>query len=417
MADVWLHGLLVQTLALSLAAVATRVLQATAMRRRGAAAAYLCWLIAPVTMAAVALPHPAFDALAVHVDVALIVPAWVAAAPVEGVTRSGVVAPAIVAAWLVGAALLAALLAWRQRRFEALVDASTSDAVARLPAGTGPAVLGIWRRRIVLPLDFDSAFDAAERRLMRLHEGVHLRRADNLWNLLATTLLVLHWFNPFAWWAWRRMRADQETSCDAAVLRHEPPDALAAYAGALLKVQGVALTPPLATSWRSTHPLVERVRMLPSHRISSARHRAGLRIAALSILVAGFGGVALHAGASTPPHADAVSVMTAIKFRRDADAPIASRVLTHSGEQALIGYDLPGAPFQIALTVTRLDGDRLQIDAALREGTPLVDVASPRLIARNGEETTVRMTTGGHDVSVSFEPKMLGSAAPAQRAL
>src|ERR1019366_6146319 len=103
--------------------------------------------------------------------------------------------------------------------------------------------------RIVLPRDFDSAFDAEERRLMLLHEGVHLRRADNAWNLLATALLVLHWFNPVAWWAWRCLRADQETSCDAAVLRAEAPGALSVYAGALLKVQGVALAPPLATSW------------------------------------------------------------------------------------------------------------------------------------------------------------------------
>ena len=420
MVDAWLHVLLVQTLALSSATAAVRALQATVIRRLGAAAGYLCWLLVPVAMLAVALPRPMIDALTVHVDVSAVTPAWIAAAPAEGAARSALVGTWAVTTWAAGALLLAALLVQRQRRFESLLEAPSRDAAPRLPAGAGPAVLGLWRRRIVLPRDFDSAFDADERRLMLLHEGVHLRRADNLWNLLAAGLLVLHWFNPIAWWAWRRVRADQETSCDAAVLRHECPGALAAYAAALLKVQGVALTPPLATSWQSTHPLVERVRMLQRHRISSARHRAGLRIAALSILVAGVGGYALRAGASAPPAAHAVSVMTAVELRMDANAPIASRLLTRSGEQALLGYDLPGAPFQVAYTVTRLDDGRLQIDAALREGTPLAGIGSPRLITGDGQAATVQVTANGHEVSVSFAPKVLGAATPApanQRAL
>ena len=421
MIDAWLHGLLLQTITLSIAAVAVRALQATVMRRLGAAAAYLCWLLVPVAMLAAAMPHPSVDALALRVDVSAIAPAWIAAAPVERATAGGL-AGIVVASWSAGVLLLSALLVRRQRRFEALVGAATNDAEPRLPAGTGPAVLGVWRRRIVLPQDFDSAFDAEERRLMLLHEGVHLRRADNLWNLLATALLVLHWFNPFAWWAWRCLRVDQETSCDAAVLRREPPAVLAAYAGALLKVQGVALTPPLATSWQSSHPLVERVRMLKLHRISSARHRMGLRIAALSVLVAGVSGYALQAGASAAPaHAGEVSVLTAIELRMDANAPIASRLLTHAGEPALIGYDLSGAPFQIAYTVTRLDGDRLQIDAALRQGAPLAAIGSPRLVTHDGEAAniSVRTADGAHEVAISFVPKVLATppALPAVRAV
>lgn len=416
MVDAWLHALLVQTLALSFATVAARALQAAVVRRLGAGATYLAWLLVPAAMLAVALPHPLADALVVHVDVSAIAPAWIAAVPAEGAARDALAAKVVVTAWAAGALLLAALLVQRQRRFESLLEAPSRGAPPRLPAGAGPAVLGLWTRRIVLPQDFDSAFDADERRLMLLHEGVHLRRADNLWNLLAAALLVLHWFNPFAWWAWRRMRADQETACDAAVLRHERPGALATYAAALLKVQGVALTPPLATSWQSTHPLVERVCMLQRHRISSARHRAGLRVAALSILVAGAAGYALRAGASAPPAADAVSMMTAVELRMDANAPIASRLLTRSGEQAMLGYDLPGAPFQIACTVTRLEGGRLQIDAALREGTPLAGIGSPRLITQDGQAATVQVKANGHEFSVSFVPKALGPATHAAQA-
>ena len=404
-----LHVLLLQTLTLSLAVVAVRALQGTLLCGLGAAARYLCWLLVPVAMLAAALPHPAVDALVVHVDVSAVTPAWVAAPPKERAGSRDVAMTGFAVAWLVGMALFAGLLAQRQRRFESLV------AGRRLPAGVGPAVLGVWRRRIVLPRDFDSAFDAEERRLMLLHEGVHLRRADNAWNLLAGALLVAHWFNPIAWWAWRRVRADQELSCDAAVLRQESPAALAAYAGALLKVQGVAFAPPLATSWQSTHPLVERVRMLKVHRISSARHRAGLRVAALAVVLAGIGGYALQAGAAAP--ATESTVMTAVDVRVDANAAIAARLMTRPGQTATLRLDPDAkhalkAPVEIAYTVTRLDGDRLQLDTTLRQGTPLSVVGSPRLVTHDGEaaSVSVRVEGGAHELVVSFTPKVVTGA-------
>jgi beta-lactamase regulating signal transducer with metallopeptidase domain len=418
-----MRGLLLQTLTLSLAVCAVRGLQGAAMRRFSAGAAYACWWLVPVAMLAVALPHPSDYPLAVHIDVAALTPDWTAPPlPMRPGLPVSTAALAMVA-WAVGAALLTAVLAARQRRFEALVAVSTRGAPPRLPAGAGPAVLGVWTRRIVLPQDFDSAFDSAERRLMLLHEGVHLRRADNLWNLVATGLLVLHWFNPFAWWAWRRVRVDQETACDAAVLRREPAASLSVYAGALMKVQGVALTPPFATSWQSSHPLVERVRMLQSHRIPPARHRMGLRIAALTILVAGIGGYTLRAGASAPPatgSAAEASVMTDVEIKVDAGTTIASKLLTRTGQTATARYDTDAmkkamaAPFEIAYAVTRLDGNRLQIDATLRYGEPLATIASPRVITHEGDAAHIEAKSrdGSHTFAVSFAPRLLAAQAP-----
>ena len=413
-----LRVLLVQTLTLALAACAVRALQATLARPFGAAARYLSWLLVPVAMVAVALPHPAAEVLAIHVDVDRIAPAWVASATSDAASMWPVAA---LAAWAAGAAAILFMLVRRQRGFEALVTPASAGDAPRLPAGSGPAVLGVWRRRVVLPRDFDSAFDAEERRLMLRHEDVHLRRADNAWNLLASGLLVLHWFNPIAWWAWRRVRADQETSCDAAVLREESSDALAAYAGALLKVQGVVLAPPLATSWQSSHPLVERVRMLQHHRISLARHRAGLRLAALSILVAGFGGYALRAGANATPAPAEASVMTAFEVQVDSKDKVTWRLLTHTGQKAMalanddvVTKALSG-PIEVAYTVTKLDGDRLQIDATLRQGVPLATLASPRLITRDGEAARIEVKSadGAHAFALTMLPKLLPLQAAA----
>ena len=255
---------------------------------------------------------------------------------------------------------------------------------------------------------------------MLLHEAVHLRRADNAWNLLASALLVLHWFNPIAWWAWRRLRTDQEMSCDAAVLCREPACSLAAYAGALLKVQGVAFAPPLATSWQSTHPLVERVHMLQVHRLSPARRRAGLRIAALAVALAGFGGYASQAGASASPGASDASVMTTIQVRVDGGAPMAARLLARTGQAATLRLDADAkhalaAPVEIGYTVARLDGDRLRLDIALSQGTPLAVIGSPRLVTQDGVAASVSVKTadGAHEVAIEFVPKMLTGSPPA----
>jgi len=418
--DQLLHVLALQTLTLSVAALAAGAIQATAAHPFGAGARYVCWLLVPASMAAVALPHPAVDALAIHVDLKRVAPAWISAPSPAPVHEASAWPRVLVAAWIAGVLLLALALLRRQRGFEALLKPPAAEGIARLPAGLGPAVVGVWRQRVVLPQDFDIAFDAEERRLMLRHEHVHLRRRDNTWNLLASALLTLHWFNPIAWWAWRRLRADQETSCDAAVLREESSGALAAYAGALLKVHGVVLVPPLATAWQSTHPLVERVRMLQAHRISPARHRAGLRLAALSVLAAAFAGYALRAGASAAPKPDGERVRTAVDVRLDAGAPMHVLLVTRTGETATLHEDPDArnalaAPLEIAYTVTRLQGGRLQLDTTVRQGTPLATIGSPRVVTRDGQAADVRVKSsdGAHEVALSFLPRVVTGEVPA----
>jgi len=417
-----LRGLGSQGVALAVATCAVLVLRRLVARRFGVGAGYLCWLAVPVALAAGALPRPEVGGGLPRIAVARVLPDWAqASAPIEHVAATSL-APWIAAAWLAGAGLLAASMAIRQRRFAALLRPGAGGARARLPAGAGPAVVGLLRPRIALPADFEARHPHAERRLMLRHERVHLARGDNRWNLLAAALLVVHWFNPLAWIAWRCVRADQELSCDAAVLLRAAPGAWRAYADALLKVQGVSQWPPLSSSWQSFHPLVERVRMLPLHRLPVSRQRTGRRIALAAIVLAGLAGHALRSTA----HEAAVtgqqpSVMMAIEVGIDGRAPSRLRMLTRAGERGTLRL-APEAgarltvPLTIAYLATPMAGDQVRIESSVSGGETPVLLASPKLVAHVGHKAAVvvRGDAGAQEVRVSFVPTLLPAGeAPA----
>lgn len=79
---------------------------------------------------------------------------------------------------------------------------------------TMPAVYGILKPKIILP----SAYKDKEAELVILHEKMHIRRADNLWRMLAFLTVAAHWFNPLCWIFLKAFLADLELSCDECVL-------------------------------------------------------------------------------------------------------------------------------------------------------------------------------------------------------
>ncbi|GEP41750.1 M56 family metallopeptidase [Brevifollis gellanilyticus] len=107
-------------------------------------------------------------------------------------------------------------------------------------AVASPAVAGVFRPVLLLPLDFAESFTPAEASLILKHELTHLRRGDLLMNSLLCCLMALHWFNPLLWLAFHRARADREAACDADVLRHDGPGRRHTYGLALLKAQSAS---------------------------------------------------------------------------------------------------------------------------------------------------------------------------------
>lgn len=76
-----------------------------------------------------------------------------------------------------------------------------------------PMTWGFWRPAILLPLEARDWDD--DRKLAVLsHELAHVQRFDCLTRAIGRVGLAMHWFNPLAWVAIRRMRLESEQACD-----------------------------------------------------------------------------------------------------------------------------------------------------------------------------------------------------------
>jgi beta-lactamase regulating signal transducer with metallopeptidase domain len=310
--DLLLNALLRLTVLTSAALLLLALLRPLVRPLLGARATYAAWLLLPLVLVSPwlpksPLPAPAPLALPASVQRAsadALVPA--ATAPLT-TAHDGQLTLLLI--WLLGAASLAAVH-WRaQRRYQQCLQRD-ADGQWRAPAGHSPAVVGFWPARLVLPADFAVRFDAPTRQLMLAHEAVHLRRHDNAFNLLATLLLCLQWFNPLAWWGWRAVRADQELACDETVLDSATDPTLPArYARALLAAHEGPAHPALASGWSPSHPLVQRMQLLSRwRRTSRARRLAGVAlVATLGAAAALVARAAQEPPAATPAAADSTA--------------------------------------------------------------------------------------------------------------
>jgi len=91
------------------------------------------------------------------------------------------------------------------------VDLLTSDDV-QVPMTCG------WRRPAVLVPTLALDWSDERRRVVLLHELAHVRRGDFAAHVAASLAAGLHWLNPLAWMAIKRMRTEREGACDDLVL-------------------------------------------------------------------------------------------------------------------------------------------------------------------------------------------------------
>jgi beta-lactamase regulating signal transducer with metallopeptidase domain len=151
-----------------------------------------------------------------------------------------------------------------------------------------PAVTGIFSPVVIVPTSSKTWSD--ERKLaVLLHELAHVAAYDLVVQVLASIVCSLHWFNPLAWLAARRLRLERELAADEAVLRAGMR--ASTYAGDLLAIAGAA---PAGTIAIGEKPLPKRIAA-----IVAARRPVMLGTKGAAALVFGMGVVAMGAACST----------------------------------------------------------------------------------------------------------------------
>lgn len=363
-------------------------------RRGGAALLYASWWCVPVVLACALLPRPRMPPNVAQV----VVPIQVAVVGVQAVGSAGpnTLATPLLAAWALGAALVAAGMGFGHWRFLRRVHRGPFG--WRLPAGASAALVGCFPARVVLPLDFRLRYPAKQRRLVLAHERVHAQRFDNLWTLLACAALVLQWFNPLAWWALRRFRADQELACDAAVLRRYPTQRLA-YALALSTTQGaraLALVSPC-----SQHPLIERISML-NHPLTPLRR--GLLAGLVLVAAAGSYAAQMEARADrlAPGH---VRVLMDVSVQGQYFPPMVH--MAPAGE--VRDYPINGADgkaYLLSISAERRPKNMVTVSMRLKDQLAGAVIASPRMTIRDGGLSLARMEMRPHGGSATEPPLM-----------
>lgn len=183
------------------------------------------------------------------------------------------------------------------------------------PSVRVPVTCGAARPIIMLPSDCGD-WPAARLRVVLLHELAHIKRLDWFSQALADLACAIHWFNPLAWIAVRRMRVERELACDDAVLRAgaSPVD----YADELLrfasKVQQVPLLNWAAVPMARPSRLEERITVILNERQNRTALSRRIIAATTAVGVLTFAGVAML---RAEPATDARTLVFDTTFERE----------------------------------------------------------------------------------------------------
>lgn len=391
------------------AGLATLVLLAARRLLRhwlGATLAYQAWLIVPVAVVASLLPRSAAPSVLSVQALRPVQALAVQAAPAVTADGAGML-PYI---WMAGVAAMAGWFIRGHVRFLRQAGELTRSGDLFIgAAGAGPASVGLFRPRIVVPRDFAQRYTPAEQALVIAHEQVHVARRDAVVNVLTALFQCLFWFNPLIHFGARRLRQDQELACDAAVMRQYPRQRRV-YAEALLKSHaGAFAAGGIHCHWQTQHPTKERIMSLQQASPGTLRRIAGR--CTLALLAAGaFGttlGVRAEQAASAPQYSVAMAIgdansssvsfqLKAEGFEGDGKGSI-PRVLTPAGEK----FSVSTGEWRLDMIVHPAETpDKVWLTGKLFKGAALV--TAPTLLARIGEPATVRVGEGEKTFSMAM---------------
>jgi len=144
------------------------------------------------------------------------------------------------------------------RRLQAALLVGRRVAVAVCDRVAAPLLVGIVRPVILLPPAVLAGCSPDQIEMILIHELAHVRRWDNLVNLVQRLIEAVLFFHPVIWWLSSWVRLEREECCDSVVLAHTGPPQVYAETLAALALQGLEAR-HVAVAMTDSH-LVVRIR-------------------------------------------------------------------------------------------------------------------------------------------------------------
>ncbi len=372
------------------------VLRGTLLARFGARLAHAAWSLVPIVTLVSMLPGGEqvgdVQRLVFDAPQPLVLPVVGAAGDTAAVAIDA--RPWLMAGWALGGIAYAIVLVRRQRRFVRslgrLQDAGSG--ILRASSSThAPALVGLLPARIVVPADFDARYDQDQREMILRHERVHRARGDHWCNAFASLWQCVFWFNPLMHAAVSRFRRDQEMACDACVVDGCSPCQRRAYASAMLDAESGSTPLPAGCTWRSVHPLVERVGMLRHGDVAPIRHRLG--VAMVAVLTASASFVAWSTQPATPSQQIAVELTFAASGRAGTPDVSTRRALLAVGAPLVVSVGEGASRKELEITFQPSADGAIEARGVVRDNG--IVVSSPSLVFMPGRSASMRMGEPG----------------------
>ncbi len=278
--------------------------------------------------------------------------------------------------------------------------------------------------RLVIPENRWTSLSQAERLGILRHELAHYERSDLFKSLLVRCVVVLHWFNPAAWWAQRQFERAGEWACDDAAGGQA---GRVEFAKVLMQLGGARFpSVPLADAVAGG-PLHSRIRRLLSLSPIIDRPWKTLAVTGLSAAVIAFALVRINrvadAASESPqlvanqvqpsavpteggksnlgPLADP-GVVTGKVFDADGKSPVAQALVTlqigggawqtQSDSKGNFRFEKRGAPwYDVWASKANLVSNKQHIQNAGEEDSPKSRFPTVRLVMGAGKQLSLKV--------------------------
>lgn len=148
-----------------------------------------------------------------------------------------------------------------------------------------PSIIGIVNPKILVTEEFLKQ-DSKTKKYIIMHELSHYKRKDLLYNYILLLVTILHWFNPFIWIYFKKIRQDIELATDELVLNKLKKDEKKEYGLTLINslniFQEEKYTAKLLCVTDDSKNMERRVRMI---KLSDKFSKNKILIAIISIII------------------------------------------------------------------------------------------------------------------------------------